>query len=144
VLLLIASNKSIYSQSTQFWWDYMGYPTDDVNWDYEINAGYNHLITEGVWFDFYLNNTITYQKLQWLLFDGSLELHYTKDPDYYNSFEIRPWVMTTARWMTEGEYLNIFRPYFAVMLEQRNILYEDEELNEHKFRLRLRAGGKFT
>jgi hypothetical protein len=30
------------------------------------------------------------------------------------------------------------------MFEYRNIFYVNEELNEHKFRLRLRAGGKFT
>ena len=82
------------------------------------------------------------QKMQWLLFDGSLELHYTKDPQYYNSIEIRPWLMTTARWTSLIKH--IYMPYLSIMLEYRNILYEDDELDEHKFRMRLRTGTKFT
>lgn len=143
-VLFVLGGQSLYSQSTQLWWDYMGYPLNSSDWDYEINPGFNHLLGEDGWFDFYVNNTVTYQKLQWLLFDGSLELHYTKDEEYYNSIEVRPWVMTSVRWLTEGEHLNLYNPYFAVMFEYRNIFYDNEELNEHKFRMRLRAGGKFT
>ena len=133
------------AQNNQLWLDYMGYPLGgDINWDWEINTGYNRLLGKGGWSDFYLNNTFTYQKIWWLLFDGSFEFHYTRDPEYFNSIELRPWVMTTARWLTEGEYLNLYYPYFAVLIENRNIYYEDEEPNQHTFRLRLRAGGKIT
>lgn len=133
-----------FNYSQQLWLDYMGYPIQDIEWDYELNVGYNRLLNEGGWSDFYLNNTFTNQKLWWLLFDGSLELHYTKDPAYANSIEVRPWVMTTARWMTEGEHINLYRPYFQVMLDSRNIFYEDDSLNQQTFRLRLRAGTRIT
>jgi len=132
------------AQSSQLWLDYMAYPIQDLNWDYEINFGYNRLLSEGGWVDVYLNNTVTFQKLWWLLFDGSLELHYTYDPQYLNSFEIRPWIMTTARWNTEGEYLNLFKPYIAALFEYRQIFYDGDTPNEQKMRFRTRLGGRIT
>jgi hypothetical protein len=136
--------SDLFPQGNQLWLDYMAYPVVDIDWDYELNVGYNRLLSEAGWSDIYLNNTVTFQKLLWLLFDGSLELHYTHDPEYFNSAEVRPWVMTTARWMTEGEYINLYRPYFQILVESRNLFYEDEELNQQTFRMRLRAGTKIT
>jgi hypothetical protein len=132
------------AQSNQLWLDYMAYPIRDLNWDYELNVGYNRLLSEGGWTDVYFNNTVTFQKLWWMLFDGSLELHYTYDPQYLNSFEIRPWIMTTLRWNTEGEYLNLFRPFIAALFEFREIIYEGDTPSEQKMRIRTRLGGRIT
>lgn len=89
IISLILNYRYIYPQNTQFWWDYKGYLLDDINWDYELNVGFSHLFTKDGWFNFYLNNKVEYQKLQWLLLDGSFELHYIKDPQYLNYIEIR-------------------------------------------------------
>ena len=56
---------------------------------------------------------------------------------------MRPWIQVTARWMTAGKYLNLFRPYFSIRLERRFFRYADETTDQ-KTRLRFRIGGRFT
>ena len=141
LVIIIITGYTAYSQSTHLWFDYFGYPVQDIAWDYELNIGYDYPLPAGGWSDLYLDNTVTYQKLNCLTFAASLELHFTTDLEYYSSVEIRPWLMTTVRWTSFIE--NIFQPYIAARIESRNILYKDEELNQHKFRLRLRAGTRF-
>jgi len=51
--------SKVDAQSSQLWLDYMAYPVQDLDWDYELNVGYNRLLSEGGWVDVYLNNFIS-------------------------------------------------------------------------------------
>jgi hypothetical protein len=45
--------------------------------------------------------------------------------------------------MTAGKYLNLFRPYLGIRLEERFFRYADKTTDQ-KTRMRLRIGGTFT
>ena len=136
-------SKTTYAQNGQIWIDADVYPTFSVNWDYNIEAGYRkYLVTDG-WTRYHLKNVFTYKKFNWILFAGALDLFYTKEAVDVDYLEIRPWIQVTARWMTSGEYLNLFRPYFSIRLEERFFRYTDET-SDQKTRLRFRFGGRFT
>jgi hypothetical protein len=138
-LLILLFSKTTNAQNGQIWLDADLYPSFGVNWDYNIEAGYRkYLVTDG-WTRYHLKNVITYKKLNWLLFYGALDLFYTNETVDVDYLEIRPWVQVTAR----GEYLNLFRPYFSVRLEERFFRYTDET-SDQKTRLRFRFGGRFT
>ena len=140
-VLLIS--KTANAQNGQIWIDADLYPSFGVNWDYNIEAGYRkYLVTDG-WTRYHLKNVVTYKKLNWLLFYGALDLFYTVESVSENYIEVRPWIQVTARWMTAGEYLNLFRPYFSVRVEDRFFWYGDET-SDQKTRLRFRFGGRFT
>jgi hypothetical protein len=136
-------SKTTYAQNTQIWLDADVFPTISVNWDYKVGGGYRkYLVTDG-WTRYHLKNVFTYKKLNWLLFAGALDLFYTNEDASTDYLEVRPWIQVTARWMTAGKYLNLFRPYFAIRLEERFFKYADKSTDQ-KTRLRLRIGGTFT
>ena len=141
-LFILLFSKSANAQNGQIWIDADVYPSFGVNWDYKIEAGYRkYLVSEG-WTRYHLKNVFTYKKFNWILFAGAFDLFYTVEEVTTNYFEMRPWVQVEARWMNAGKYLNLFRPYVAIRLEQRFFRYTDTSTDQ-KTRLRLRFGGKF-
>jgi len=56
LLFIVLNFSKAAAQSSQLWLDYMSYPIQDLNWDYELNVGYNRLLSEGGWVDIYLSN----------------------------------------------------------------------------------------
>ncbi|MGB5896408.1 MAG: DUF2490 domain-containing protein [Ignavibacteriaceae bacterium] len=143
VLFILLSTKTVFAQNGQFWLDANVYPSFSVNWDYNVEGGYRkYLVTDG-WTRYHLKNVFTYKKFNWILFAGALDLFYTVESVSENYIELRPWIQVETRWMTAGKYLNLFRPYFAIRLEERFFRYTDETTDQ-KTRLRLRIGGTFT
>jgi hypothetical protein len=142
-LFFLFFTKTTYAQNTQIWLDADVYPTFSVNWDYKLEAGYRNLLVTDGWTRYHLRNVFTNKRLNWLLFAGSLDLFYTVESVSENYIEVRPWIQVTARWMTAGKYLNLFRPYIGVRLEQRFFRYTDKS-TDSKTRLRFRIGGTFT
>jgi hypothetical protein len=141
--LFLFFTKINYAQNTQIWLDADISPGFSANWDYKAEAGYRkYLVSEG-WTRFHIKNAFTYKKLNWLLFAGALDLLYTFEEVSQNYLEVRPWIQTTARWMTAGKYLNLFRPYIGIRLEQRFFRYTDKS-TDSRTRLRVRIGGTFT
>ena len=141
-LFILLFSKTTYAHNGQIWLDADVYPSFSVNWDYKIEAGYRkYLVTDG-WNRYHLKNVFTYKKFNWILFAGAFDLFYTVEEVTTNYFEMRPWVQVEARWMNAGKYLNLFRPYVAIRLEQRFFRYTDNSTDQ-KTRLRLRFGGKF-
>ena len=142
-LFILLFSKTDYAQNGQIWLDADVFPSFGVNWDYQVEAGYRkYLVTDG-WTRYHLRNVITYKKFSWVLFAGALDLFYTNEETSSNYLEVRPWIQVTARWMTAGKYLNLFRPYFSIRLERRFFRYTDESTDQ-KTRLRFRIGGRFT
>ncbi|MCH8033097.1 MAG: DUF2490 domain-containing protein [Bacteroidetes bacterium] len=142
-LFILFFLKPTYSQNTQIWLDADVYLGFGINWDYKVEAGYRkYLVSEG-WTRYHLRNVFTYKKFNWILFAGALDLFYTNEDVTKDYLEVRPWIQVTARWMTAGEYLNLFRPYFGVRLEERFFRYSDKSTDQKK-RLRFRFGGTFT
>ncbi len=142
-LFILLFAKTAYTQNTQIWLDADVYPSFSVNWDYKAEAGYRkYLVSEG-WTRYHLRNVFTYKKFNWILLAGALDLFYTNEKASTDYLEVRPWIQVTARWMTAGKYLNLFRPYFSIRLERRFFRYTDETTDQ-KTRLRFRIGGRFT
>jgi hypothetical protein len=142
-LFIFLFTKTAYTQNTQIWLDADVFPTFSVNWDYNVEAGYRqYLVSEG-WTRYHLRNVLTYKKFNWILLAGALDLFYTIEPVSENYLEVRPWIQATARWMTAGKHLNLFRPYFSIRLEERFFRYTDKSTDQ-KTRLRFRIGGRFT
>ena len=141
-LFILLFSKTAYAQNTQIWLDADVYPGFSVNWDYKVEAGFRkYLVSEG-WTRLHLRNVFTYKKFNWLLFAGALDFFYTFEEVSDNYIELRPWIQVTARWMTAGKYLNLFRPYFGIRLEERFFRYSDTSTDQ-KTRLRFRIGGTF-
>lgn len=141
-LFILFFSKTANAQNGQLWLDADVFPSFSVNWDYKLEAGYRKYLVDEGWTRLHLRNVFTYKKLNWLLFAGALDLFYTFEPVSSNYLEVRPWIQATARWMTAGKYLNLFRPYFGVRLEQRFFRYSDKS-TDRKTRLRFRIGGTF-
>jgi hypothetical protein len=142
-LFILLFSKTAYAQNGQIWIDADVFPSFSVNWDYNVEAGYRkYLVSEG-WTRLHLKNAFTYKKFNWILFTGALDLFYTYEEVSQNYLEIRPWIQVEARWMTAGKYLNLFRPYLGVRVEERFFKYTDKSTDQ-KTRLRLRVGGTFT
>ena len=142
-LFILSFSNTAYAQNGQIWLDADVFPSFGVNLDYKIEAGYRKYLVDDGWTRLHLRNVFTYKKFNWILFAGALDLFYTNEPADVNYLEIRPWIQVTARWMTAGEYLNLFRPYFSIRFEQRFFKYTDQT-SDHKTRLRFRFGGRFT
>ena len=142
-LFIFLFSKTADAQNGQIWIDADVFPSFSVNWDYKVEAGYRKYLVNDGWTRYHLKNVFTYKKYNWILFAGALDLFYTNEESSANYLEVRPWIQVTARWMTAGEYLNLFRPYVAVRLERRFFRYADETTDQ-KTRLRFRFGGTFT
>jgi len=142
-LFICFLSKATYAQNTQIWLDADVYPSFSVNWDYKVEAGYRKYLVDEGWTRLHLKNVFTYKNLNWLLIAGALDFFYTIEEVSDNYIELRPWSQVTARWMTAGRYLNLFRPYVGVRLEQRFFRYSDKSTDQ-KTRLRFRIGGTFT
>jgi len=142
-LFILLFPKTAYSQNTQIWLDADIFPSFGVNWDYQVEAGYRKYLVDDGWTRYHLRNVITYKGLSWMLYAGALDLFYTNENVTTNYLEVRPWIQVTARWMTAGKYLNLFRPYFGVRLERRFFRYSDKSTDQ-KTRMRFRFGGTFT
>jgi hypothetical protein len=143
VLFIILLSKVTYAQNTQIWLDADVYPGFSVNWDYKVEAGYRKYLVDDGWTRFHLKNVSTYKKLNWLLFAGALDFFYTIEEVSENYMELRPWIQVTARWLTAGKYLNLFRPFIGLRMEQRFFRYTDKS-TDSKTRIRFRIGGTFT
>jgi hypothetical protein len=142
-VFILLFSKTANPQNGQIWLDADVYPSFGVNWDYKVEAGYRkYLVSEG-WTRYHLKNVLTYKKFNWILFAGAFDLFYTVEEVTTNYFEMRPWVQVEARWMTAGKYLNLFRPYLGIRLEERFFRYSDKSTDQ-KTRVRLRIGGTFT
>jgi len=142
VIFILLFSKTAYTQNGQIWLDADVYPSFSVNWDYKIEAGYRKYLVSDGWTRLHLRNVFTYKRMNWLLYAGALDLFYTFEPVSNNYLEVRPWIEVTARWMTAGKYLNLFRPYIGIRLERRFFRYSDKSTDQ-KTRLRFRIGGTF-
>jgi hypothetical protein len=141
-LFILLFSKTANAQNGQLWLDADVYPSFSVNWDYKIEVGFRkYLVSEG-WTRLHLRNVFTYKRMNWLLYAGALDLFYTFEKVTENYLEVRPWIQVTARWMTAGKYLNLFRPYVDVRLERRFFRYSDKSTDQ-KTRVRFRIGGTF-
>jgi hypothetical protein len=148
VLLAISSAVCLYpekalSQDIQGWLD--GFIIKEIGNTgvYEGNIGVNKLFQKDGWADAYFCNTFSWDVTPWYMAEGSLELHYTKDPQYTDMTEVRPWIGMKFTYNKFFESIHLERPYFYLRLDQRFLSYLDYDTTEIKTRLRPRIGGRF-
>jgi len=132
---------NVFSQDVQGWMDAFvvkpfGY------FEYEGNLGTAKLIQKDGWRDYYLANTLSYQRANWYLAEACLELHSTRDPQDQNVKEVTVFLGQRFFFTTFIKKIHLQLPYFYLRLDERNLFYEDGSTDQ-KVRLRPRLGGRF-
>jgi hypothetical protein len=138
----IISSEKASSQDVQTWVD--GFVVKPLGYfEYEGNLGTARLLQTNGWRDFYLCNTMSYQRATWYLAEGSAELHLTKDPLAQDITEVRIFLAQKFFFASYMEKIHLQLPYFYMRLEDRFMSYHDDGTTEQKLRLRARLGGRF-
>jgi hypothetical protein len=143
VLVLIICCRNTSAQEVQIWVDGFFYRDIGKLIQLESNPGWNKLVETEGWADYHFNNTLTWSALSWYELEGSLELHYTRDPSGTDIDEIDIWVGQRFIFTSFIDFLHIRKPYFYLRLEQRFLKYIDDGTKDQKVRMVPRVGSKF-
>ncbi|GEM_PF-1294676 len=129
------------SQDVQGWMD--AYVVKPFGYfEYEGNLGAAFLFADNGWNDYYIANTLTYQRINWYQAEAGLELHKTIDPQAQNNNEIYMYIGQKFFFTTFIEKIHLELPYFYFRLDNRFLNYEDGTTDQ-KIRFRPRLGGRF-
>jgi hypothetical protein len=109
----------------------------------EVNIGYDRLLKENGWRDYYICNTLTYQRISWFAAEAAVEFHHTDDPEAVDINEIRVFASARFNFATYMPKIHLQLPYFYLRVEERNLFYPEDNTSEQKLRLRPRLGGRF-
>lgn len=143
ILILFATGPRVLGQSNQIWLDDFTNWTINQYWEHELNIGGNYLLENNGWKDYYFNNALSWQPKWWAVTDLGLEMHFTYDPKYTNTTELRISPGQKIIFTPFIKSIHLEKPYVYGRYDFRAINYIGEDTIDIKQRIRLRAGGRF-
>ena len=143
VFVLLILTMDLKGQEVQIWLDGFVYKDFGKALELETNIGWDKLIENGGWSEYYFNNTLTWTVKKWYETEGSIELHHTNDPLSTNVNELRLWIAQGFIFTPFIHCLRLEKPYFYLRIEERFLGYPEVDTTAFKTRLRPRIGGKF-
>jgi hypothetical protein len=142
VLFSVLIGQKAYSQDYQVWLDGFIVKPIGNSFENETNIGVARLLQKDGWADYYLCNTLAFTPLGWYMADGSVEFHYSRDPQNQNITEFKVFLGQKFSYPHFFEAILLENPYAYMRVEQRFLHYVDDGTDEVKTRLRFRAGAR--
>jgi hypothetical protein len=143
LIFFVFLTEKATSQDYQAWLDGFIIKPIGNSLENEVNIGAARLLEKDGWADYYICNTLTFTPFGWYMADGSVELHYSRDPQNQNLTEVRVFLGQKFSYPHFFEGIHLENPYMYMRLEQRFLHFIEDGTDEVRTRLRLRGGARF-